>query len=32
MHNLSFLSLLSLGFYAKTDGAFPDGAVHCINL
>ena len=29
---MSFLSLLSLGLYEKTDGAFPDEAVHCINL
>jgi len=29
---LSFLSPLSLRLYAKTDGAFPLGTVHCINL
>lgn len=29
---LSFLSLLSLGSNAKTDGAFHSKTVHCINL
>ena len=32
MQSVSFLSLLSLGLYEKTDSAFPLGTVHCINL
>jgi len=32
MQSVSFLSLLSRGYDRKTAGAFPIGAVHCINL